>query len=390
MEPMDFLPYREQQRLRWYLSHLPKLGRVCYLVLLFLLILALMALPFCSIPLQTSLPGTTRPVSDRFDIRSPVSGQVLVSRVWDGRAVSKADTLLWVANPGGQWQWQQDSVQLTRLLDQQKDLWVLLADSTCDAIRITDIKTENYRLQYASFQSQRNELKQQITGLQIQLAAMEQLAGERIIPRMDMHDRETAYMQALLALKSLEQKQREQWGREQLQLVAEISSRKTQLGLGAVERDNHIVRAGINGKLQLLQAIEPGSILQMGAVIATIIPQDSITVECWASPAVIPHLYPGQPVSLRVDAYDPRVFGVLQGRVWSMDHDAVLVQGKPLFRVRCTLDQSYLQSPSGQRHYIKYGWSLQARFLLTRKTLWQLLTGRVYEWLHVPQNASGG
>lgn len=57
-------------------------------------------------------------------------------------------------------------------------------------------------------------------------------------------------------------------------------------------------------------------------------------------------------------------------------------EGHPLFRVRCSLDQTYLELQNGFRGDIKKGMTFQARFIVSRRSLFQLLYDKVDDWLN--------
>jgi HlyD family secretion protein len=86
------------------------------------------------------------------------------------------------------------------------------------------------------------------------------------------------------------------------------------------------------------------------------------------------------PVRLLVDAFNYRDWGAAAGRVESIPADAVAIGGQPFFRVRCTLESDRLRLRSGVEARLRRGLAVEARFVVTRRTLLQLLRDRAADW----------
>ena len=71
-----------------------------------------------------------------------------------------------------------------------------------------------------------------------------------------------------------------------------------------------------------------------------------------------------------------------RGKVKEVLSDVVLIDQKPMFRVRCTLNKSSLQLKNGYQGNIQKGLTFTARFQLNRRNLWQLLFDKVDNWLN--------
>lgn len=89
-----------------------------------------------------------------------------------------------------------------------------------------------------------------------------------------------------------------------------------------------------------------------------------------------------QPVKFQVDAFDYNYFGIITGRIARIDDDYTLIENKPVFKVRCLLDETQLHLKNGFTGHLKKGLTLQARFMVTRRSAWQLLFDKVNNWLN--------
>jgi HlyD family secretion protein len=88
------------------------------------------------------------------------------------------------------------------------------------------------------------------------------------------------------------------------------------------------------------------------------------------------------PVRFQVHSFNYNQWGLASGNVLELSSDVHLINEMPLFKARCSLDQDYLQLENGHKGYLKKGMSLQVSFIITERTLWQLLFDKVDDWLN--------
>jgi len=107
-----------------------------------------------------------------------------------------------------------------------------------------------------------------------------------------------------------------------------------------------------------------------------------LLAECYISPSDIGYVRQNQQVAFQFDAFNYRDWGMVQGKVKEVLSDVVLIDQKPMFRVRCTLNKNFLQLKNGYQGNIQKGLTFTARFQLNRRSLWQLLFDKVDNWLN--------
>ncbi|MEM6770984.1 MAG: secretion protein HlyD, partial [Bacteroidota bacterium] len=97
-------------------------------------------------------------------------------------------------------------------------------------------------------------------------------------------------------------------------------------------------------------------------------------------------IYPGMPVNLEVDAFHHARWGFARAEVREIAHDVTMtLQGQPVFIIKCTLIDDSLSLPSGHQGILKKGMTATAHFVLTRRSLFQLIQDRVEDWLPAPK-----
>jgi len=91
----------------------------------------------------------------------------------------------------------------------------------------------------------------------------------------------------------------------------------------------------------------------------------------------------GTKARFQIDAYNYSEWGMATGKVISISSDVFMENGsQPFFKVRCLLDKNNLKLRNGYQGKIKKGMTLQARFFVTRRTLFQLLYDKADDWLN--------
>jgi HlyD family secretion protein len=93
------------------------------------------------------------------------------------------------------------------------------------------------------------------------------------------------------------------------------------------------------------------------------------------------------PVRMLVDAFQYTEWGVVTGSVRAVSSDVVQMDGRPMFKVTCSLAQRRLSLRTGVEGELKKGMTLQAHFVVATRSLAQLLSDNVSDWLD-PSRAS--
>ena len=83
---------------------------------------------------------------------------------------------------------------------------------------------------------------------------------------------------------------------------------------------------------------------------------------------------------LIMDGYDVQEWGAADGVVTSVATDYTLAADQPVFRVRVRPMRATLRRPDGRTVALRKGLRCQARFLVGRRRITQLLLRRAGEW----------
>jgi HlyD family secretion protein len=207
------------------------------------------------------------------------------------------------------------------------------------------------------------------------------LHNEGVIADVEFEDFVFKRNQAELAIALIRETQMSQW---QSQLNSyEVELMRIEADAGELEKDKKdlIVRSPVTGTVQNMAGIYSGSFIYPNQELASISPDTSLIIEVFVTPYDIGLLQKVMPVKFQVDAFNYSQWGLASGKILEVSNDVHMIDGKPLFKVQCSLDDNYLQLKNGYRGYLRKGMTLRARFLVAQRTLYQLLYDKVEDWI---------
>lgn len=180
--------------------------------------------------------------------------------------------------------------------------------------------------------------------------------------------------------------QRSKWEAELLgyrQKLDELEAEALQL---LEEQHQYNIHMPVSGTVQNLAGISTGSYVHINQRLADISPDTGLVAECYVSPEGVGLLKEGMAVRFQVDAFNYNQWGTLTGTVTDVSNDAIMIEKQPYFSVRSVLNEHYLELPNGYKGYLKKGMTLQGRFKITERSLFQLLYDNVDDWLNPTQD----
>jgi HlyD family secretion protein len=87
-------------------------------------------------------------------------------------------------------------------------------------------------------------------------------------------------------------------------------------------------------------------------------------------------------VRILIDAFNYSDWGFVNGRVMDVSGDFVQLNGQPMFKVRCEMDRDHLTLRNGFAGPLKKGMTLRARFVVAERSVLQLLSDDINDWLN--------
>lgn len=370
-----------------YLPQVRVQTQLIYSTVVLAVVGALLALPFIYTDVSVQSNGVIRPVAERNELRPLVAGTVAEVLVRDNQPVRAGQPLIRL-----QTEVLETKLRLNRAQQAEKrlnirDLERLVRTSRAALPTLTSLQSPLVRQQYEQFRYMLNESGQTRQKRERELGVARQLYRDKVIARQELEDKEYAHQNAAAQYASQVERQVSDWqttlSQHQLSLD-ELVAQERQL---TAERALHVIRAPVAGTVSQLAGRYPGSYVQPGEVMGVVSPDSNLLVECYVSPRDIGLLRPGMTARMQIDAFDYNQWGLAEGHIMEVSNDVMMQNERPIFKVKCRVSKPYLTLREGYRGYFRKGMTLRARFVVTRRSLFDLLYDNADDWLN-PKNSS--
>jgi HlyD family secretion protein len=364
-----------------HLAHHAGGGRAIYLTVVAALIAAGVALPAVRVRIAVRSAGIIRPVTEKQAIRARISGLVERVLVAENQRVHTGDTIARFQTSVVDGRAALLAEQLARKARLAGDLDRLVHANTGTGSSAPHLETADYRREYAQLAGELRENRIAIDRATRALARVRALGAGHIATATDLEEAQATVAEARAERALIVERYRSRWQGALTTLRAEIAQLTSQRAQLDAERALYTVVAPLSGTLEQVASLSPGSYVQAGEELAVVSPSAELVAEVYVSPRDIGLLRPGTPVRVLVDAFDYRQWGVVAGSVRAVSGDFVQVDGQPMFRVVCALAARRLALPNGAVGELRKGMTLQAHFVVAKRTLLQLITDDVSDWL---------
>ncbi|MBS2096789.1 HlyD family secretion protein [Carboxylicivirga linearis] len=349
--------------------------QLIYLSIVILLIILIGILPLITVEITTQSRGIIRTPIESSQIQSSIAGLVAYSNLGDGKLVHMGDTLLKLV----------DEPLLEQIILAKKQLSendVFINDLSSLIIGKQTVRSNRYNLELTQYSANINEMKIAIDILKKEYDMADQLYNELVIAEMEYLQTKNKYESAVSKLDVYKKQIQNSWQTEKTRLELENIQLQSSVKRLQKESTQYVITAPITGSIGQLAGIQEGSFITPGQQLAVISPEDALIAECYVSPVDIGFIRNKQEVRIQLDAFNYNQWGLIHGKVMSVSDDIIVINNSPVFKVRCQLPVNYLQLKTGQKGHLKKGMSLTGRFILTERTLYQLLFDKVDDWLN--------
>ncbi|WP_290964070.1 HlyD family efflux transporter periplasmic adaptor subunit [Flavobacterium sp.] len=334
------------------------------------------------IDISSQSRGVIKSKTDNVPVSAMVSGRIIAIALKNNVYVKKGDTLLKIATENlesDKTTQGELSASASVLL---KDISNLLQNKT------SGLLTAVAREDLLKFQSGRNELQSKILQAQINYDRNKTLFDRDIIAKADFEKFEYELRLAKQALQSFISQQKTTWENQKRDLEERLKNLNGTVAKINAESNNYVVLAPISGTIENFSGIQKGSFINASQPIATISSADHLIVENIVSPNDIGLIKKNQKVKFQLDAFNYNQWGLLEGKVIDIDQNITIQGEKNFFKVRCSLDSKTLKLKSGYKTDVSKGMTLTSRYIITRRSLFDLLFDKVDNWLNPKQSSN--
>lgn len=374
--PQIFPPEIIENTVECYHARISTRSKAIYGLILLMILLVIVSLPLVQVDISSQSRGVIRSPYENTTIQSALYGEVTSYRMLENKTVQKGDTLI-ILNSDKL----NEQIALANKKIHENDLFI--SDIACLlSAKYNQLLTLKYRGEYYRYQSKLKEQQISVSYLRKELVTQKTLADQKVISNFDYLQSKNNYEKSNEQLKALEQDYQTNWIAEQTTLNQQNNELASNIKQIEKEKQQYIILAPMSGSLVQVAGFQKGNFISPGQNLAYISTNNLLLAECYISPSDIGYIRQNQPVTFQFDTFNYRDWGMMQGKVSQLLNDVVLIDQKPMFRVRCALNKNSLQLKNGYRGNIQKGLTFTARFKLNRRSLWQLLFDKVDNWLN--------
>lgn len=352
-----------------------------YLVLVLTVIVGLSLLPVIKLDISSQSRGIIRSKTDNVPITAIVSGRITWLALKNNAVVRKGDTLIKISS---------DAILIEKKT--QDALWddsQMLLEDISDLLsnKISDFKTSAAKEDFYQYQLHKNELQSKVSQTQINFNRSRNLFDKGVIASAEYEKQFYEFRFAKQALLSFMSQQKFNWENQKRELEERVKNINSTVDKIKIEENNYIVLAPISGTIESFSGLQVGSFLNASQSIAIISASDNLIVESSISPNDIGLIKKDQVVKFQMDAFNYNQWGLLEGKVIDIDKNITIQGEQAFFKVRCALNATELKLQSGYKTNVSKGMTLTSRYIITRRSLFDLLFDKVDDWLNPIQLA---
>lgn len=373
-----------QNTVEIYDSRISVRSRMIYLILLGILIVFFVALPMIYVDVAVQARGTFQSALQRNSLMSSVGGRLQKLNFSENQKVQKGEILAIIRGEEITLEMGGLEERLFVVRDFVKDLNMLLSfDLIKPEVELLSLRTKKYQASLLEFHSRINNQTAAVEKLERDFHRAELLFESKSIAFVDYDNVDVQFKQAKAELDLIKKQQVNIWEQELIEFSNESARLLNQLDVHTEQLDQYKIIAGTSGTLINVLNLNEGDFVYPQQKLAEISPDTTLLAVTYISPTDIAFIKENQQVSFQVDAYNYNQWGIAEGKVVEVADDLTLLNEREAgFLVTCVLDTPLLQLSAGQEGTIKKGMTFNARFVVARRSLFQLLYDKVDDWLN--------
>jgi membrane fusion protein, peptide pheromone/bacteriocin exporter len=351
-------------------------SQAIYKTVLVVITMCLIALPFIQINISVSGRGIVRPTTEKAEIKALTSSRILAVYIKEGQKIITGDTMILLQNTATDSRMVFVTNELKRLNQYINDLNLLL-----DSV-YSGLASDVYIRQLNKYQQGLQEKDLKVNKARYEVDRNKKLLEKNFIAQRDYDDLIYILEQATKERQIFIDNQKSMWSNELSGFISERENLAANVKELQKQKDLHIIKSPVTGTIEEFNGIYEGTDISEGQLLAIISPETDLIVEVYISAKEIGYIQPGSDVRFQVDAFNYNEWGIIEGNVQSISEDFIMVDNSPAFKIKCSLDKNYLSLDNGVKGYLKKGMTLNARFMITRKSLFQLIYQSADDWIN--------
>jgi len=365
-----------------YTSKVKQRTFLVYWSILLIILATGISLPFIKVDISVASVGIIRPIDEKTGLRSSVSAIIDSVYFKEEDLVKMGDTIILLHKENSAIKINLNDFEIHQRDQFITDLIILTHSNKFDNATLNLLQSPVYKQECSQFVFELSELNTELEKVNKEMSMDSILFIDKVIAPKEMFDKKIEHEKLIANIRATEEQKIAGWQQDLAKYQLEKSQYQNS-NQQIIEDDNaYAIKAPISGVLQSFNKYYKGSLVQAGDILAELSPQTKMIAECYVDTKNIGLIRLNQRTIFQVDAFDYNYFGTLTGKIISIDNDYTLIDNKPVFKVCCILDNKQLHLKNGFTGNLKKGMTLQSRFLVARRSLWQLLFDKLDDWMN--------
>ena len=357
-------------------------SQVIYWVVLAAITATIIALPFVYVDISVQGGGVVRPVTEKTEIKAAITEYVDSVFVREGQQVRKGDVLLRFRTNNSDYKINYQTNRIKDYEDHLADLAYLAEGQTPSVFRSPVRQQE-----YSYFIRRKKELETTLAQAEKEYLRNKTLFEKKVISEEEYDKYYFQYKSQQNELASLQESQLSPWQTDRNTHRNQHNEMNTSLRQEEKEKDLYIVRSPVDGTIDQFSGIYRGSNIQAGQSLSVVSPDSTLCIEVYVTPRNIGFLYPGMPVNMQVESFNYNEWGTIPGKVKDISSDFLTdSEGNSFYKVKCSMERDYLTlRRNGKKGVLKKGMTVSAHFMITERSLFDLLYQKIDDWANPVQ-----
>lgn len=240
--------------------------------------------------------------------------------------------------------------------------------------------------EYAYFMKKKRELETSLAQAEKEYKRNKVLFDKKVISEEEYDGYYFKLQNQQNELASLIQSQLSTWQADRNSYRNTFNEMNSTLKQEIKDKDMYIVRSPVDGTVDQFSGVYRGSSIQAGQTLAVISPDSTLCLEVYVTPRNIGFMNVGMPVNVQVESFNYNEWGTIPGKVKDISSDFLTdSQGNSFYKVKCEMERDYLQLKNGRVGKLKKGMTVSAHFMVTRRSLFDLLYQKMDNWVNPKQ-----
>ncbi len=351
--------------------------RSMFICIVLLLLTTGLFISFIQVPVIVHARGMVRPEMEIIPIIAPLSGNISECRIKDGMHIKKNDTLI-IFNL--LWANTEKNILITR----QK----LIEKYIYDLKLLTNNKnngflSEKYESEFQAYFSVLKEKKNQKNLFKNEFKRSLSLYSDSLISQKEFEDIEQQYHASNDAINSYISAQLVKWTSDSDHYSNELLVLNERLNKLHELFSKSVIIAPVNGVIHEMKGLTENTYVYQHQHIGGISPDTSYFAEILINPSDIGWIYPGINGKILLDAYGSTYWEALPTECLFISDEFSIIKDQPFFIAKCSIDRHQPIMRNGRSEKIKKGMTLTVQFIITERTIIQLLTDKADTWLSI-------